>query len=130
MKRSYNLFQYSTCKGLIPSLTRTISSLIAISACCCLPSLSSPCFPSDPFEGNPLNLCPQGYAFSFSDSFRTGPQKSKSYYGKPTSPGLPGKILYSTDGYYTGIQIKNGVTRIDSTVETKSYSTNGDMIIE
>lgn len=89
----------------------------------------SECTPSDPFGTNPDNLCPEGFAFAFSDSFEPPRHvRGELYIGKPIQPGVPGTLVEElNDRFYTSISVQEGsgsegIVRTTSTKSTKLRS--------
>ena len=104
---------FSTKSTLIYSL-----SLIALAN---LPSVAhAGCKPSDPFGNNNYNICPQGFAFSFTQNFEQSDYvRGEHFSGDPIQPGIPGKLTGTTNGFYTGVSVSGGTTTVTtSTGET------------
>jgi hypothetical protein len=100
------------------------------------PASAAPCYPNDPDDQNPGNLC-LTYPASFSTTFDTLPQWSplpnrpinqppfiqgvgtEAYYGFRVSTTQPGRVVGTTSGYWTNIEAVNGSTTIkDSNGQT------------
>ena len=81
------------------------------------------CQPSDPFGTNPHNVCPEGFAFAFTQNFESPHYvRGKLYLGKPLQPGFPGVLVEEINGFYTGVTSNSqGLVRITSTVDSKTY---------
>lgn len=90
------------------------------------PSQAAPCYPNDPDGSNPGNLC-LTYPPSWSPLPNTSTDQppfvqglgKEAYYGYPTSPTQPGRVIGTTTGYWTNVEAVNGSTAItDSTGKT------------
>lgn len=80
---------------------------------------AAPCYPNDPDSTNPGNLC-----LTYPPSWSPLPNSpvdqppfiqgtgQPAYYGYPVSPTQPGRIIGTTNGYWTGVSAVNGVTTI------------------
>ena len=83
------------------------------------PADSAPCYPNDPEGENPGNLC-----LTYPPSWSPLPNTiigqppfvqgvgQPAYYGYPVSPTQPGRVVGTTNGYWTGVSAVNGATTI------------------
>lgn len=90
---------------------------------------SSPCYPNDPDDANPGNLC-LTYPTSLINPFDNVPIWSplpnrptnqppfiqavgkEAYYGYPVSTTQPGRVVGTTTGYWTNVEAIDGSTTI------------------
>ena len=81
------------------------------------------CMPSDPLGRNRFNICPEGFAFSFTQNFdHLNHVRGVLQIGDPLQPGVPGRTVEKINGFYTGVQMSGGTVRITST--------EGEMVIQ
>lgn len=87
-----------------------------VSGLCLVAPAHASCTPSDPFGFNSYNVCPEGFAFAFTQTFdNLNHVRGTLMHGDPVQPGVPGPILQSIEGFYTGVQVSGGMTRVTST---------------
>ena len=92
---------------------------VAFSECLSRNAYTAPCYPNDPDGTNPGNLCltyPPSWSPLPNSSIDQPPfvqgMGQPAYYGFPISTTQPGRIIGRTDGYWTGVEAKNGQTQI------------------
>lgn len=96
-------------------LKAAATGCIAAGLCLAAPTQAS-CAPSDPFGYNSYNICPEGFAFAFTQTFdNLNHVRGTLMHGDPVQPGVPGPILQSIEGFYTGVEVSGGMTRVTST---------------
>jgi len=115
---------------MIPNLNQlslkisTVFTLSLISLFCIEVNVArAGCQPSDPFGTNPHNICPEGFAFAFTQNFESPNYvRGNLYLGNPLRPGSPGELVEEINGFYTGVTTTSqGLIRITSTVDSKTY---------
>jgi len=80
------------------------------------PKAMAGCMPSDPLGHNRFNICPEGFAFSFTQNFdHLNHVRGELQIGDPLQPGVPGRTIEKIDGFYTGVQVRGGTVRVTST---------------
>lgn len=100
------------------STTFSFKRMSATAIMCLMSSLISTsvharCEPSDPFGNNKYNICPEGFAFSFTQNFKQSNYvRGKHFSGQPTQPGVPGVLQGTTNGFYTGVSVSGGTTKV------------------
>ena len=105
--------------------TITSGVLMALSAAIAAPKAVASCMPSDPLGHNRFNICPEGFAFSFTQSFEhLNHVRGELMVGDPLQPGVPGRTIEKINGFYTGVQLSGGTVRITST-EGETVIQNG-----
>ena len=74
------------------------------------------CKPSDPLGHNSFNICPDGFAFAFTQYFdHLNHVRGELHIGDPLQPGVPGRSVEKINGFYTGVQMSGGTVRVTST---------------
>ena len=119
------IFMKLARKGSIFSISWLVTFIVAAPY-----TLAAPCYPNDPEDSNPGNLCltyppsfdPQSTNWSPLPNSSTNQPPfiqgtgSDAYYGFPVSTTQPGRIIGKTSGYWTNVEAANGTTTItDST---------------
>ena len=105
--------------------TITSGALAAISAAIAAPNAVAGCMPSDPLGHNRFNICPEGFAFSFTQNFdHLNHVRGALQIGDPIRPGVPGRTIEKINGFYTGVQMSGGTVRVTST-EVETVIQNG-----
>ena len=105
--------------------TITSGALMALSAAIAAPSAVAGCMPSDPLGHNRFNICPEGFAFSFTQNFNhLNHVRGELQIGDPIQPGVPGQTIEKINGFYTGVQMSGGTVRVTST-EGETVIQNG-----
>ena len=105
--------------------TITSAALMALSAAIAAPNAVAGCMPSDPLGHNRFNICPEGFAFSFTQNFdHLNHVRGVLMFGDPVQPGIPGTTIEKIDGFYTGVQMSGGTVRVTST-EGETIIQNG-----
>lgn len=105
--------------------TITSGALMAFSAAVAAPNAIASCMPSDPLGHNRFNICPEGFAFSFTQNFdHLNHVRGVLMFGDPVQPGVPGTTIERIDGFYTGVQLSGGTVRVTST-EGETIIPNG-----
>jgi len=105
----------------------TIASgaLMALAAAIAAPNAVAGCMPSDPLGHNRFNICPEGFAFSFTQNFdHLNHVRGELQIGDPIQPGVPGLTIEKINGFYTGVQMSGGTVRVTST-EGETVIQNG-----
>ena len=89
------------------------------------PNAVASCIPSDPLGHNRFNICPEGFAFSFTQNFEhPNHVRGELQIGDPLQPGVPGRTVEKIEGFYTGVQMSGGTVRVTST-EGETIIQNG-----
>ena len=105
--------------------TITSGALMAFSVAIATPNAIAGCMPSDPLGHNRFNICPEGFAFSFTQNFdHLNHVRGELMVGDPLQPGVPGRTIEMINGFYTGVQMSGGTVRINST-EGETVIQNG-----
>ena len=95
----------------------TSGALVAFSAAIGAPNAVAGCMPSDPLGHNRFNICPEGFAFAFTQNFdHLNHVRGELLVGDPLQPGVPGHTIENINGFYTGVQMSGGIVRVTSTV--------------
>jgi hypothetical protein len=103
------------------SNTKALSSIFLSSLFFFLSSkaTAAPCFPNDPEGTNPGNLCltyPPSWSPLPNTSLDQPPfiqgSGGEAYYGNRVGPTQPGRVIGSTNGFWTGVSAVNGSTTI------------------
>ena len=103
-------------------------ALLAFGAAAAAPNAVAGCIPSDPLGHNRFNICPEGFAFSFTQNFEhPNHVRGELQIGDPLQPGVPGRTVEKIDGFYTGVQMSGGTVRVTST-ESETIIKNGNSI--
>ena len=96
--------------------TITSSALMAFAFVIAAPNAVAGCMPSDPLGHNRFNICPEGFAFSFTQNFdHLNHVRGELQIGDPLQPGVPGRTIEKINGFYTGVQMSGGTMRVTST---------------
>ena len=96
--------------------TITSSALMAFAFVIAAPNAVAGCMPSDPLGHNRFNICPEGFAFSFTQNFdHLNHVRGELQIGDPLKPGVPGRTIEKINGFYTGVQMSGGTVRVTST---------------
>ena len=96
--------------------TITSSALMAFAFVIAAPNAVAGCMPSDPLGHNRFNICPIGFAFSFTQIFdHLNHVRGELQIGDPLQPGVPGRTIEKINGFYTGVQMSGGTVRVTST---------------
>ena len=96
--------------------TITSSALMAFAFVIAAPNAVAGCMPSDPLGHNRFNICPEGFAFSFTQNFdHLNHVRGELQIGDPLQPGVPGRTIEKINGFYTGVQMSGGTVRVTST---------------
>ena len=110
------------------AITITSTGLMAFGAAIKAPEALAGCMPSDPLGHNRFNICPEGFAFSFTQNFEhPNHVRGELQIGDPLQPGVPGRTVEKIDGFYTGVQMSGGTVRVTST-EGETTIKNGNSI--
>ena len=100
-------------------------ALLAFGAAAAAPNAVAGCIPSDPLGHNRFNICPEGFAFSFTQNFdHLNHVRGELQIGDPIQPGVPGQTIEKINGFYTGVQMSGGTVRVTST-EGETVIQNG-----
>ena len=100
-------------------------ALLAFGAAAAAPNAVAGCIPSDPLGHNRFNICPEGFAFSFTQNFdHLNHVRGELQIGDPIQPGVPGHTIEKISGFYTGVQMSGGTVRVTST-EGETIIQNG-----
>ena len=103
----------------------TSGALMAFGALMAAPEAVAGCMPSDPLGHNRFNICPEGFAFSFTQNFNhLNHVRGELQIGDPIQPGVPGQTIEKINGFYTGVQMSGGTVRVTST-EGETVIQNG-----
>jgi hypothetical protein len=111
----------------LTSTAATITSgvLMALFSAIAPPNVLAGCIPSDPLGHNRFNICPEGFAFSFTQNFEHPYHvRGELLIGDPLQPGVPGRTVEKIEGFYTGVQMSGGTVRVTST-EGETIIQNG-----
>ena len=96
--------------------TITSSALMAFAFVIAAPNAVAGCMPSDPLGHNRFNICPEGFAFSFTQNLdHLNHVRGELQIGDPLQPGVPGRTIEKINGFYTGVQMSGGTVRVTST---------------
>ena len=96
--------------------TITSSALMAFAFVIAAPNAVAGCMPSDPLGHNRFNICPIGFALSFTQNFdHLNHVRGELQIGDPLQPGVPGRTIEKINGFYTGVQMSGGTVRVTST---------------
>jgi hypothetical protein len=96
--------------------TITSSALMAFAFVIAAPNAVAGCMPSDPLGHNRFNICPIGFAFSFTQNFdHLNHVRGELQIGDPLQPGVPGRTIEKINGFYKGVQMSGGTVRVTST---------------
>ncbi len=107
------------------AVTIASGALMVLSAAIAVPNASAGCMPSDPLGHNRFNICPEGFAFSFTQNFdHLNHVRGELMIGDPVQPGVPGQTIEKINGFYTGVQMSGGTVRVTST-EGETVIQNG-----
>ena len=107
------------------TITLTSGALLVFGAAIAAPNASAGCMPSDPLGHNRFNICPEGFAFSFTQNFdHLNHVRGELMIGDPVQPGVPGRSVEKINGFYTGVQMSGGTVRVTST-EGETVIQNG-----
>ena len=109
------------------SKAATIASgvLMALFSAVAPPNSLAGCMPSDPLGHNRFNICPEGFAFSFTQNFdHLNHVRGELIVGDPFQPGVVGRTFEKINGFYTGVQVSGGIVRVTST-EGETVIQNG-----
>ena len=107
------------------AITITSTGLMAFGAAIKAPEALAGCMPSDPLGHNRFNICPEGFAFSFTQNFdHLNYVRGELQIGDPFQPGVAGQIIEKISGFYTGVQMSGGTVRVTST-EGETIIQNG-----
>ena len=110
------------------AVTITSGALVAFGALMAASEAVAGCMPSDPLGHNRFNICPEGFAFSFTQNFEhPNHVRGELQIGDPLQPGVPGRTVEKIDGFYTGVQMSGGTVRVTST-EGETTIKNGNSI--
>ena len=102
-----------------------LAALMGFAAAFAAQNAAAGCMPSDPLGHNRFNICPEGFAFSFTQNFEhPNYVRGELQIGDPLQPGVPGRTVEKIDGFYTGIQMSGGTVRVTST-EGETIIQNG-----
>ena len=105
--------------------TITSAALMGFAAAIAAPTAMAGCMPSDPLGHNRFNICPEGFAFSFTQNFdHLNHVRGELMIGGPLQPGVPGRTIEKINGFYTGVQMSGGTVRVTST-EGETVIQNG-----
>ena len=105
--------------------TITSGALMGFAAAIAVPNAAAGCMPSDPLGHNRFNICPEGFAFSFTQNFEhPNHVRGELQIGDPLQPGVPGRTVEKIEGFYTGVQMSGGTVRVTST-EGETIIQNG-----
>ena len=105
--------------------TITSGALMGFAAAIAAPNAFASCMPSDPLGHNRFNICPEGFAFSFTQNFdHLNHVRGELMVGDPLQPGVPGRTIEKINGFYTGVQMSGGTVRVTST-EGETIIPNG-----
>jgi len=105
--------------------TITSGALMGFAAAIAAPNAVAGCMPSDPLGHNRFNICPEGFAFSFTQNFdHLNHVRGELMIGDPVQPGVPGPTIEKINGFYTGVQMSGGTVRVTST-EGETVIQNG-----
>ena len=103
-------------KTLIKAIVAFSAGAIASASCLSVDKAIAGCLPSDPFGHNSFNICPEGFAFSFTQNFdHPNFVRGELMVGDPLQPGVPGQTIEQINGFYTGVQMSGGTVRVTST---------------
>ena len=98
---------------------------MGFAAAIAVPNAAAGCMPSDPLGHNRFNICPEGFAFSFTQNFEhPNHVRGELQIGDPLQPGVPGRTVEKIEGFYTGVQMSGGTVRVTST-EGETIIQNG-----
>ena len=107
------------------AVTITSGALMVFGAAIAAPNAAAGCMPSDPLGHNRFNICPEGFAFSFTQNFdHLNHVRGELQIGDPLQPGVPGRTIEKINVFYTGVQMIGGTVRITST-EGETVIQNG-----
>ena len=107
------------------AITLTSGALMVCGAAVDAPHAIAGCMPSDPLGHNRFNICPEGFAFSFTQNFdHLNHVRGELMIGDPLKPGVPGRSVEKINGFYTGVQMSGGTVRVTST-EGETVIQNG-----
>ena len=107
------------------AVTITSGALMAFGALMAAPEAVAGCMPSDPLGHNRFNICPEGFAFSFTQNFdHLNHVRGELQIGDPLQPGVPRQTIEKINGIYTGVQMSGGTVRVTST-EGETVIQNG-----
>ena len=107
------------------AVTITSGALMAFGALIPASNAVAGCMPSDPLGHNRFNICPEGFAFSFTQNFEHPYHvRGELLIGDPLQPGVPGRTVEKIEGFYTGVQMSGGTVRVTST-EGETIIQNG-----
>ena len=107
------------------AITMVSGALISFAAAIAAPNAVAGCMPSDPLGHNRFNICPEGFAFSFTQNFdHLNHVRGELIVGDPLQPGVPGRTIEKINGFYTGVQMSGGTVRVTST-EGETIIPNG-----
>ena len=105
--------------------TITSGALMALFAAIAAPNAVAGFMPSDTWGHNRFNICPKGFAFSFTQNFdHLNHVRGELQIGDPIQPGVPGRTIEKIRGFYTGVQMSGGTVRVTST-EGETIIQNG-----
>ena len=114
-----------TNRQIAAAITITSGALMAFGSLMPAPKAVARCMPSDPLGHNRFNICPEGFAFSFTQNFdHLNYVRGELMIGDPVQPGVPGQIIEKIKGFYTGVQMSGGTVRVTST-EGETVIQNG-----
>ena len=115
MNKRLNSKAATTASGVLMALFSAIAP----------PNSLAGCMPSDPLGHNRFNICPEGFAFSFTQNFdHLNHVRGELQIGDPIQPGVPGLTIEKINGFYTGVQMSGGTVRVTST-EGETLIQNG-----
>ena len=107
------------------AITMVSGALISFAASIAAPNAVAGCMPSDPLGHNRFNICPEGFAFSFTQNFdHLNHVRGELIVGDPFQPGVIGRTFEKINGFYTGVQVSGGIVRVTST-EGETVIQNG-----
>ena len=107
------------------AITMVSGALMSFAAAIAAPNAVAGCMPSDPLGHNRFNICPEGFAFSFTQNFEhPNHVRGELQIGDPLQPGVPGRTVEKIEGFYTGVQMSGGTVRVTST-EGETIIQNG-----
>ena len=87
--------------------TITSSALMAFAFVIAAPNAVAGCMPSDPLGHNRFNICPEGFAFSFTQNFdHLNHVRGELMIGDPVQPGVPGRTVEKINGFLTSIRLE------------------------
>ena len=107
------------------AITMVSGALMSFAAAIAAPNAVAGCMPSDPLGHNRFNICPEGFAFSFTQNFdHLNHVRGELIVGDPFQPGVMGRTFEKINGFYTGVQVSGGIVRVTST-EGETVIQNG-----